>query len=313
MRDAFGLSHLSDKAMVPGLEEGLPDVPSVDPNYVFEDDTLRQLWIFWVSGLKGLLVEGDPAAGKSSLILQWHARLNVPLYLVPCSPSTESWHLFGQLLPTTDGKGLRWHDGPVLRACREGTSVLLDERNLLDPGVALGLNSVLEGYPITIPETGEVVTPQKSTRFFATENPVDSKAMVAGRNVQDVTFDDRWSYMRVDYVKPETEKALIKRQLMKAPNVPEQHATTIAEIVVTVGNKVREAFRNDEPAIDKPLSTRVLLRWAQYTLLYMAPMKAQGKSAIHYAARVSVRMSPAMSDAVQETITLVAGYGPDLK
>jgi cobaltochelatase CobS len=310
VRDTFDLASAPPTAVITGLEPGLANVPPVKL-YVFEEDTLRQLHMFWASGNRALLIEGDPSAGKTSLFEQFHARLNVPLYKVPCSPSTETYHLIGQYVPREDGKGLCWVDGPVVRACREGTSLLLDEGNTLDPGVATGLNMLLEGYSWTIPETGETITPARTTRFFMTQNPVDSKVMVTGRNVQDAAFDDRWSYMRVSYLRPELEEQLIANYLSHG-KVPQDVVQNTAKIVVAVANKVREAFRNDAPGIDKPLSTRVLMRWAMYTLMYTGPMRAKKKSALHYAINQAVRMSPEMAAALQEQITLVAGYGPDL-
>lgn len=295
---------------LPGYEPGLPGVPPVDPNYLFEIDTLRRFAVFWVGGFPALKVEGDPAAGKSSFIMQIHARLNVPLYMVPCSASTEWYQLIGQLMPTEDGK-LRWHDGPVTRACRLGVSCLLDEYNLLDPAMSTGLNPLLEGYSWTIPETGEVITPKPGTRFFATQNPEDSKAAVAGRNCQDVANEDRWSYMYVDYIKPELEQELVKRHL-QAGGVSGEVAATIARLCVEVADDVRKAYRNDAPNIEKPLSTRVVLRWAKYTAMFQAPMQAQRKSALHYAMRQAVRMSETMAGALNEAITLRAGYDENL-
>lgn len=310
-RETFGLSNLPDTAVVPGFEPGLPNVPTIDPDYVFSEDTLRDLTMFWYSGHHALLLEGDPSAGKTSLIEQWHARLHVPLFKVACTPTTENWQLYGQLLPRLDGQGLVWHDGPVLMACRGVGSLLLDEQNLLDPGVASGLNMILEGYEITIPETGEVVRPPRTLRFFAAQNPVDSKAIVAGRNVQDVAFEDRWSYMYVDYLGADSEKELIARRL-KTAGVPDSLAKQTATIVVDVGQKVRQAFREDAPDIDKPLSTRVLLRWAKYAFMYRDVLKVRGKSSLHYGITRAVRMTPTMAKAVEEMVTLVAGFGPDL-
>jgi cobaltochelatase CobS len=310
VRTTFGLMEAPEHAEIPGLEPGLTGVPPCDATYVFDAERMRQLTMFWVGGFKALLIEGDPAAGKTSLIEQWHARLNVPLYKVPCSPTTESYRLIGQLLPTEDGR-LQWKDGPVVTACREGTSVLLDEYNTLDPGEATALNMLLEGYSWTIPETGETIRPHPRTRFFATQNAVDSRASVAGRNVQDVANDDRFSYMEVDYLKPELEEALVLRHLL-AGRVDKAVAEPIAKVCVLVANKVREAFRNDAAGVDKPLSTRAVLRWAKYTVMYQGVMKAQGRSGLHFAIRQALRMSPVMARAVGEIVTLVAGYDENL-
>lgn len=309
IRDAFSISEASDTAEILGFSPGLANVPSLDANYVFEQDTLRDFCMFWAGGFRALKIEGDPSAGKTSYIQQIHARLNVPLYGVPCSPTTEAFKLIGQLLPTESGT-LRWQDGPVLKACREGSSCLLDEYNTLDPGEATGLNMLLEGYSWTVPETGEVITPARTTRFFVTQNSVDSKAAVAGRNIQDVANDDRFCYMRVDYLRPEVEKALVVRHLV-AGRIPQELAETIAGICVDVAHKVREAFRNDSHLIEKPLSTRVVLRWAKLAVMFAAPMRAKNRSGLHHALHRAVPMSVTMGQAVEEMVTAVAGYGPD--
>lgn len=310
VRDAFNQPEVPPTTMLPGFEPGLPGVPPVDPQYVFELHTLRKLAIFWIGGFTAMKVEGDPSAGKTSLIAQFHARLHVPLFVVPCSPSTESYQLIGQLLPTEDGR-LKWHDGPILRACRLGASCLLDEYNTLDPGQATGLNALLEGYSWTVPETGEIIVPKAGTRFFATQNPEDSKAAVAGRNHQDVANEDRWSYMYVDYIAPATEKALVARHL-ETGGLTGDLARTIADLCVDVANDVRVAYRNDAPDIDKPLSTRVVLRWAKYTAMFQPAMHQQRKSHLHVAIRQAVRMSSTMAAAVNEMITLRAGYDENL-
>lgn len=309
MREAFGLMSISQQAWVSGLEPGLANVPDKDQDYIFEEHTLRQLQMFWLSGTLGLLIEGDPAAGKTSLVEQWHARTNVPLYTVACAPETERWQLIGQLVPRTDGAGLTWIDGPVLKACRQGVSLMLDEGNTLDPGVALGFNALFEGKAITIPETGETVKPSSGTRFFITQNAVCSKAMVAGRNIQDVSFEDRFSVMRVSYVKPETEKALVTRVLTRA-KADEQAAGQIAQIVVDTATKVREAYRADNPVIAKPLSTRAVIRWACYTYMYGRALSGRG-SAPHTGLAQCVPMSAEMLRAVGEMLTAVSGINPD--
>ena len=311
IRDTFELPEVSDAAEIPGFEPGLAGVPKIDPHYVYELERTRQLTMFWVAGFNALMIEGDPSAGKTSIITDWHARLNVPLYKVACSPSTESFRLIGQLLPNEDGK-LKWHDGPVTRACREGSSVLLDEYNNLDPGEATGLNMLLEGNSWCIPETGEIITPAKTTRFFATQNSIDSKLLVAGRSAQDGANEDRFCYMEVDYLKPELEKAAVVRHLI-AGRIQESIAKTIAAICVDVANKVREAFRGDAGDIVKPLSTRVVKRWAKYTVMYQSVLQAQGQSGLHYAIRQAVKMPPEMAGAVNEMISLIAGYDENMK
>lgn len=281
-------------------------VPKIDPNYVFEVDRLRDMTMFWVGGFKALMIEGDPSAGKSSLVEQWHARLHVPLYKVSCAQTTERSHLIGQFLPTTQGT-LQWHDGPIVRACREGSSVLLDEYNNLDPNVATGLNLLLEGYSLMIEETGEIIEPRPTTRFFVTQNSVDSAAVVSGRNIIDVANEDRFMYMEVDFLKPELEEKIV-RDALSAGKVPADAADTMAKLTVKVANKVRAGFREGAEGIEKPLSTRAVLRWAKLAAMYSPVLAAQKRSGVHYALRRAVKMPVDMAKAVSEIITLEAGY-----
>lgn len=311
IREAFNMPDVPESAQLPGYAPGLHGVPKLDPTYVFEVERLRQLTMFWVAGFTALMIEGDPSAGKTSLVSQWHARLNVPLYKVACTDSTEMYQLIGQLLPQADGS-LKWVDGPVTKACRENASVLLDEFNNLNPNVATGLNMILEAESWCIPETGEIVAPGKNTRFFITQNSIDSKLLVSGRSQQDAANEDRFCYMEVDYLKPELEKAAVVDFLV-AGRVPEDVSKNIAGICVDVANKVRAAFRGDADAITKPLSTRVIKRWAKYTVMYQSVMKAQGKSGLHYAIRQSVKMPSDMAGAVNEIITMVAGFDENLR
>jgi cobaltochelatase CobS len=286
-------------------------VPKTDPHYVFEIERLRDLTMFWIGGFKAMLIEGDPSAGKSSFIKQWHAKLNVPLATVACSPDTQNFQMFGQMLPT-EGGTLRWHDGPVTRACREGTSVLLDEYNILEPGQASALNLILEGYSWTIPETGEVITPAPTTRFFATQNSVDSLAAVTGRNVMDVANEDRFFYMEVDFLKAEHEEALVLRTLLPG-GVNADVAKSIAKLTVGVANKVRLAFRAGEESIEKPKSTRAVFRGAQLAAMYTPVLKAKKQSGLHFAIRRALKMPRAMADAVNQYITLETGFDENLE
>lgn len=309
IRTVFNMPE-AGTAQIPGLALRRDDVPAINPNYEFELQRMRDMTMFWVSGFRACLIEGDPAAGKTSFVTEWHARLNVPLYIVPCGPDTERYQLIGQLLPGEDGK-LVWRDGPLLMAYREGSSVLLDEYNTLDAGISNGINLLLECKPFTIPETGETVQAGKTTRIFVTQNSVDSAAAVTGRNIQDVANDDRFFYMEVDYIKPEQEEAIVVKELM-AGNVPQAYAEQIAKVLVLVATKARKAFRDSVEAIEFPISTRVVIRWAMLAVLYKEPMRKEGKSGMHYALQRSRKMPRAMATALNDYLTAVVGFDENL-
>lgn len=291
--EQFALA-VDPRASIAGFEPGHPAAPVINPGYVFRPEYLRDMLAFWQGSDNALVIVGDPATGKTSIVEQFHARLAWPLYKVPCSPSTESRELIGQLQPHLDGS-LKWVDGPVLRAAREGTSVLLDEYNTMDPGEATGLNLLLEGYSITIASTGEIVTPAPLFKVFATENPVNSRLAIAGRNVQDAANDDRFMIMFADYLPSAQEIKVVAGELVKT-GVNADVADMLATQVVGIANKVRTAYRNDDGVIVKPMSTRVAIRWAKLVRRFAKAPHPEGPMV--YALLRAFRMDDEMTAAV---------------
>ena len=267
---SFNLPQLSPAMVMAGMEKGNPFCPKLDPEYVFATDRFRDLLTFWQMGFRALKIIGNPAAGKTSIVEQWHARLGLPLFLFPCHENVTEIDLLGQFVPQSNGT-LKWMDSPLLSVYRYGGSVLLDEWNNLNPNAATLLNAMLEGYTLTIPQTGEVIEPHPKARYFATQNPIDGKSAVQGRYVQDSASDDRFMEMWVDYIEAELEIKVIVSAIRKYDaKTSDEAVLKLAEGFVTVANAVRANFvRNDQAenaAFHKPLSTRVLKRWAQLTV-----------------------------------------------
>jgi cobaltochelatase CobS len=292
----FGMP-IDPNVMIRGYEPGHPAVPPKDDGYVFQRAKLRDLLAFWESDLIGLKLYGDPGTGKTSLPEQFLARLNWPLLKVPCNPSLETHHLMGQLLPDGSG-GLKWVDGPVMNAYKHGLPLMLDEGNLLDPGQAVGLNAMLEMYTIVIPETGEIVRPKKGFRVFWTENPIDSRLNMAGRNVMDDTNVDRFMNMHVDYL-PKDEEVKVVFKALRAAGTDDGKAKMLAEQVVGVAQKTREAYRSGDTAIDRPMTTRAVIRWAKLVRRFQN-VSPEEEGPLIYALVRSVSMNSAMAEAVKE-------------
>ena len=61
--------------------------------------------------------------------------------------------------------------GPLPLAMRYGGILLINEADLLSPEVAVGLNGVLDGAPLCLPENGgEVISPHEMFRIACTAN-----------------------------------------------------------------------------------------------------------------------------------------------
>lgn len=280
---------------ISGYESGHSAAPPIKTGYIFQLEKLRDIIAFWQAGLPALKIMGDPATGKTSLVEQWHAHLRWPLHKVACSRSTEASRLIGHLVPTETGM-LKWVDGPVLMAAKEGTSVLLDEYNTMDPDQATGLNMLLEGYSFTVEETGEIVTPKKGFRIFATENSVQSRLSVTGRNVQDIANDDRWMVMDADYLPEDLEITAVYNAMIEA-NISQPRAEQQSKLIVQVANVIRTAYRKEENGIDKPMSTRTAIRWALLASRYERVTQEQGGPLIH-----SLHRAFAMSNEMSQIV-----------
>lgn len=310
----LGLAFKNDSfngSVLDGMQKGNPYAPKVDESYIFNPKVLRDLVLFWGLGLKGLKLIGDPSTGKTSSVVQWHAGLGLPLFIQPCHESMTDTELLGQMLPQTDGS-LKWFDAPALQVYRHGGSILFDEWNNLSPNAATIMNAMLEGYAISIPQTGEVVEAHPNVRFFATQNPVDGKCSVQGRYVQDAASDDRWMEMHVDYPTAAEEEAIIYADLSKRNGSDVAQVQMVAKKLVSIASSVRSKYRSDKPedaVFAKPISTRVLKRWANLLIGYhkMGLATVDGEAvliaSLHRAfGGISQEMKSALFDLIKESL-----------
>ncbi len=307
LKATFSLpNEIPDGITVVGNDRPTEFTPEVDTDYKFRVDLIRDMMGFWVSGERAMLIIGHSGSGKTSMIEQWHARLNLSLLTVVAHPRMEIADLVGHFVPTATG-GMEFHYGPVARAAKEGLSVLIDEYFVLDPGVATGLNALLQGGMLYIPETGEAIRPKEGFRVFAATNPADIGAGYFGRNTQDAANQDRFYTIRVGYPKAEEETPLVQKVLMQQGIEDEAVALMFAERMVDVANRVRNLYcgeSDDAGAIDITLSTRSLKRWAALFMMFSQVEKPE-----HYALQRAVtnRASRETAKAIHDVVDLVFG------
>lgn len=311
--------------------------PSKLEGFVWQEDQVFALLMFWFTSAstRAMKLIGHTGTGKSELVLQWHAAFNLPLVFLSINPKTEAGQLVGMLCPMPDSVklvseqpvrvagGMQFVDGPAVVAARYGVSICLDEWNTIDPGEATGLNALLEGKPLTIPETGETISPrigpQYGFRVFATMNPKTTG--YRGRQKQDMANDDRFVDMVCNYLPPPLETPLVAGVIMrvaKAAGLTPDQATVDAKAAsfVKFANAVRAQYmgvNNGANALSCTMSTRTLLRWVEWTQLATG-LKASNKfdanqSAAHWALRrvLSSRQDPAEAQALHALLTAETG------
>lgn len=306
VKETFGLSGVPEKVTIEGRAEASPFVPRKE-TYEFRKDDMR-LFGAWmkIDNGDGLFITGPTGSGKTSLVQQVCARLNIPLQQATAHDRLEVPELIGH--QTIIDGDMVFQDGPLTTAMRHGHWFLLNEADLLGEGTATGLNDILEGQSLSIPENGgEIVHPHEDFRFIATGNTNgggDASGLYAGTTRQNLSFMDRFMVMEVGYMDSETELAVLEA---KVPELPEE----IRKTMVEVANKFRSLFMGEsdaEGAIEVTMSTRTLVRWAKLT--YFMHNRANDKvNPAIYALdpALGLRASPETREALKETAQRMFG------
>lgn len=311
VRDAFNLSDVPQGVTVPGYAEPGPFTPEPEPGYRFRKEALSDVlaW-FKVGGSDGLFLAGPTGSGKTSLLVETASRLNWPVQRATGHARLEFQELVGH--HTVIDGDMVFVDGPLTAAMRHGHLFLLDEIDLVDPGELAGLNGIVEGAPLSIPENGgEVVKPAPGFRFAATGNTAgggDTTGLYQGAVRQNLAFMDRFWVIGVGYPDPEDEKAILAEAV---PDLPEE----TRKEMVNVAGEVRRLFMGGddaegEAALEVTLSTRGLVRWAHLTL-FNKGIAARGISPLHHALdrALAFRAEPETRQALHDIVQRVFGEG----
>ena len=257
----------------PGLEilgfadEEHPQIPLRKP-YVFRSELLRDILAFLndASG-DGMFLTGPTGSGKTSLVTQVASRLCWPVQSVTCHGRMELSALVGQFV-LVKGETVFVH-GPLAVAARDGHLLILNESDLMDPAELAGINDIIEGQPLVIPENGgEVIRPHRRFRVFATGNSAgggDGSGLYQGVLRQNLAFMDRFRVVQVGYPEPEVEKEVIRQAV---PGLPD----TLIDKMILLAGEIRRLFIGDKdgggPELTVTMSTRTEIRMGKLMMAF---------------------------------------------
>lgn len=284
-------------------------VPEPEPHWTWDRVVLRDLIVWWQNTKQrsnGCLLFGPTGAGKSGALQQFCAALQIPLYEKTICQGLEFQDLISQV-DLAGGSTIPSYAWLPLAMGAEGYPGIFcaNEIDRGDPQVLVGLHEVLDSRALLLHMGGLArVRPSPYFRFAATANTAmhgdGNKGYVSARQ-QDMALQDRFRMIKVDYLKPEEEKALLAKY---ASNLPEDWRNGM----VRVANEIRRAHMgesNANHALPLTMSTRTLLQWAGMTWDYRAA-EANGVNPMRYALdRAFLNATDGMPPEVKVALTTI--------
>ncbi|KAF6844959.1 denitrification regulatory protein nirq [Colletotrichum musicola] len=201
-----------------------------------------------------ILIQGPTSAGKTSMIEYLAHFTGNKFVRINNHEHTDLQEYLGTYVSDSTGR-LRFQEGLLVQAMRQGHWIVLDELNLAPTDVLEALNRLLDdNRELLIPETQEVVRPHENFMLFATQNP---PGLYGGRKVLSRAFRNRFLELHFDDI-PENELEFIleKRSVNTAPSDCRRIVSVYKEL-----SRLRQTSRLFEQK-DSFATLRDLFRWA---------------------------------------------------
>jgi len=274
--ETFNIADVPSKKMMIGFSDTQnPFIPSKHNHYVFRKEFLREVLAFLKEPFgDALFVTGPTGSGKTSGITEIAARLNWPVQQITAHGNLELADLIGYHALISEELNqtpvMKFMYGPLSVAMKEGHILLINEIDLMDPSELSGLNDVLEGRPLVIPQNGgEVIKPHTMFRVIVTGNSTgtgDTSGLYQGVLMQNIATMDRYRFTKVSYADEKAEANILNAMV---PRLPENIRTGM----IRVANEIRNLFLGEsgdgqDGQISCTMSTRTLIRWAKLTLVF---------------------------------------------
>ena len=215
----------------------------------------------YISGLSG--------NGKTFMVEQACAKLKKEFIRVQINPETDEDDLIGGFR-LINGETV-FAKGPVLKAMENGAILLLDEIDRATNKI-MCLQGILEGKPVLVKKTGEVVKPAPGFNVIATANTL-GKGSEDGRftaaSIIDDAFLERFTIaVNQKFPSLAIEKKIVERHMHKYDASDED----FADKLVQWADVIRKTFYDD--GVDEVVSTRRLCHIVQTFSIFNNRMKA---------------------------------------
>ena len=245
----------------------------VDPTFVawgpFSDLVkivkTEMFYPIYISGLSG--------NGKTFMVEQACAKLGREFIRVQINPETDEDDLIGGFR-LINGETV-FSKGPVLKAMENGAILLLDEVDRATNKI-MCLQGILEGKPVLVKKTGEIVEPAPGFNIIATAN-TKGKGSEDGRftaaSIIDEAFLERFTIsIDQNYPSQSVEKKIVIKHFEKFGMDINSDVSEFTDKLIDWADIIRKTFFDD--GVDEVISTRRLCHIVQTYSIFNDRMKA---------------------------------------
>lgn len=188
---------------------------------------------------------GHAGCGKSEMFRQIAVELGINKYEVSGNSEMRPDDFLGY--KTIEGNNVKWIDGLLPKAAREGALLIINEISSVHPGVLFALHYPLEqDGKVVLPENGgEEITPTKGFCIACTDNTNglgNVSGMYSGTEVLNQAFLDRFEVLQMDYLSPKDEQKLL---LTRFPGkVDKEDAEKLIEVAKLIRDSNKKGTNN---------------------------------------------------------------------
>ena len=216
-----------------------------------------------------VFITGLSGNGKTMMVDQVCARLRRSMIRVNITIETDEDDLIGG--HTLSDGNIEFREGPVLRAMRTGSILLLDEVDL-GSNKLMCLQSILEGKGYFIKKTGDYVKPANGFNIIATANTkgqgsIDGKFI--GTQILNEAMLERFAVsLQQEYPTPAHERKILSKEMALTGSVD----TKFISKLVDWADVIRKTYFDG--GIDDVISTRRLVHIINAFRMFNDKMKS---------------------------------------
>jgi midasin len=233
-----------------------PFTAEKQPHYIitpFIEKNLKNLLRASSTRRSPILLQGPTSSGKTSMV-EYLAKVSGNKFVrINNHEHTDLQEYLGSYVSTDDGT-LKYQEGVMVEALRNGYWIVLDELNLAPSDVLEALNRLLDdNRELFLPETQEVIQPHPNFMLFATQNPA---GLYGGRKVLSRAFRNRFLELHFDDIPEDELEYILKERTQIAPSFCARIVSVYKKLLV-----LRQSTRLFEQK-NSFATLRDLFRWA---------------------------------------------------